>query len=157
MAIGTVHIHRSAIVPFSAEFMFDIVDRPEEYPLFLPWCTSAILRERSEMVTSAEIVIDFKGLNFRFTTRNPKSSPDFMRIHLVDGPFSQFDGEWRFRQLSDKACQIDFSLRYEFRSSIVSSVSGRVFARIADTLVDAFVARARQLRNGGGSGLDSGR
>jgi ribosome-associated toxin RatA of RatAB toxin-antitoxin module len=128
--------------------MFDIVDAPEQYPGFLPWCTSAVLRERSAGVTMADIIIDFKGLNFRFTTRNPKSRPDFMLIHLVDGPFSHFDGEWRFRQLAAEACEIDFSLRYEFRSSIVSTVSGGVFARIADKLVDAFVARAQQLRDG---------
>jgi ribosome-associated toxin RatA of RatAB toxin-antitoxin module len=145
LEIDIVHIRRSALVPFPADVMFDIVDTPEDYPLFLPWCANAVLRERNSVVTSAEIVIAFKGLNIRFTTRNPKSRPDYMLIHLVEGPFSQFTGEWRFRQLAPRACQIDFSMSYQFRSAIVGAVSARVFTRIADTLVDAFVERARVL------------
>jgi ribosome-associated toxin RatA of RatAB toxin-antitoxin module len=138
-------IKRSALVAHPAAFMFDIVDAPELYPQFLPWCSGAVLRSRDEAHTSADILVDFKGLRFRFATHNPKSRPDFMRIDLVEGPFAQFDGEWRFSALGADACRIDFSLAYSFRSAIVTGLTGRVFEIIANTLVDAFVARADQL------------
>ena len=32
-------MHRSALVPYSAEQMFDLIEQVEHYPAFLPWCT----------------------------------------------------------------------------------------------------------------------
>ncbi len=122
--------------------MFDIIDRPECYPQFLPWCRSATLLERSDTVTSARLDIDYKGLHMQFTTRNPKVRPNQMLIELVDGPFTAFQGEWRLIPLAAGACRVDFSLHYAFRHNVITALSGHVFEHIADTLVDAFVARA---------------
>jgi ribosome-associated toxin RatA of RatAB toxin-antitoxin module len=65
-----------------------------------------------------------------------------MAIHLEDGPFRRFDGEWTLRPLSAAGCRIDFRLGYDFDGAVMRRVARPVFDRIADTLVDAFVARA---------------
>ncbi|MDH4181741.1 MAG: ubiquinone-binding protein, partial [Betaproteobacteria bacterium] len=41
-------MHRSALVPYSAEQMFDLVEGVEHYPEFLPWCTGTRLIERRD-------------------------------------------------------------------------------------------------------------
>ena len=40
------------------------------------------------------------------------------------------------------ACKIEFTLRYEFDSALVGKLADGVFARIADTMIDAFANRA---------------
>jgi ribosome-associated toxin RatA of RatAB toxin-antitoxin module len=137
-----VDINKSILVPHPAERMFDLIDSAEGYPAFLPWCAGATILERDERVLRAIITIDWRGVRFSLTTRNPKRRPAWMAIHLEDGPFRRFDGEWMLRPLSDTGCRIDFRLGYDFDSAVMRRVARPVFDRIADTLVDAFVARA---------------
>jgi ribosome-associated toxin RatA of RatAB toxin-antitoxin module len=138
-------VRRSALVPFAAERMFDLIEAAENYPAFLPWCAAATILARDESMVSATIAVDFHGIRFRFDTRNSKRRPEYMSIQLVRGPFRHFEGEWRLAQLDVAACKIDFSLRYEFQSRTMARLAGPVFGRIADTLVDAFVDRAERL------------
>ena len=76
------------------------------------------------------------------TTRNPKRRPHWMAIHLESGPFRRFEGEWRLSELTPEACKAEFTLRYELGGALLSKAAGRVFDGIANTLVDAYVARA---------------
>jgi ribosome-associated toxin RatA of RatAB toxin-antitoxin module len=135
-------VRKSALVAYSAERMFDLIEAAERYPEFLPWCSAATILARDDETVSARIVINYHGLRFQFSTRNPKRRPEFMAIHLEHGPFRHFDGEWRLATLAKDACRIEFILRYEFNSALTAKLAGPVFDRIANTLVDAFVARA---------------
>jgi ribosome-associated toxin RatA of RatAB toxin-antitoxin module len=65
-----------------------------------------------------------------------------MVINLVDGPFKHLEGIWRFIELSDEACKIEFMLHYEFTNSFLEKIIAPVFSHIANTFVDSFVARA---------------
>ena len=68
-----------------------------------------------------------------------------MTMHLVEGPFRTLDGEWRFTQLGEDGCKIDFRLQYEFSSTLLEKIVGPVFGYIAGSMVDAFLKRANQL------------
>ena len=125
--------------------MFDLIEAAEHYPVFLPWCAAATVLARDESTVSARIAIDYHGARFQFVTRNPKRRPEFMAIHLEQGPFRHFEGEWRLARLAAAACKIEFCLRYEFQSAVTARLAGPVFDRIANTLVDAFVCRAEQV------------
>jgi ribosome-associated toxin RatA of RatAB toxin-antitoxin module len=65
-----------------------------------------------------------------------------MRIRLVDGPFAELEGDWRFIPLGDAACKIEFRLHYVFSSRMLETVLAPVFNHITGTFVDAFVKRA---------------
>ena len=135
-------VRKSALVDHSAEQMFDLIEAAEDYPAFLPWCAGASILYRDETNVAAEIKVDFHGLRFALTTRNPKRRPDYMAIVLERGPFRKFEGEWRLTPLAPSACKIEFGLQYEFDSPLMGRMAGTVFDRITNTLVDAFVARA---------------
>ena len=138
-------IRKTALVAYSAERIFDLIEAAEDYPAFLPWCAAATILERDEDTVSARITIDYHGARFNFATRNPKRRPEFMAIHLEHGPFRHFEGEWHLARLAADACRIEFTLRYEFASALTARLAGPIFDRIANTLVDAFVARADQV------------
>jgi ribosome-associated toxin RatA of RatAB toxin-antitoxin module len=135
-------IRKSALLGYSAERIFDLIEAAEHYPEFLPWCAAATILARTDDTVSARITINYHGLRFHVSTRNPKRRPEFMAIHLEHGPFRHFDGEWHLATLDSDACRIEFILRYEFNNALTSTLAGPVFDRIANTLVDAFVARA---------------
>jgi ribosome-associated toxin RatA of RatAB toxin-antitoxin module len=140
----SVEIRKSALIGHSAAKMFDLIEAAEDYPAFLPWCTNAVILARDDGVVAARITVNYHGLAFDLTTRNPKRRPHWMAIRLEHGPFQRFEGEWKLTDLAADACKIEFALRYEFLGALVGKLAGPVFDGIANTLIDAFANRANQ-------------
>jgi ribosome-associated toxin RatA of RatAB toxin-antitoxin module len=135
-------VRRSALVDRPAGQLFDLIEAAEHYPQFLPWCTGATIVARDDSVVSADIQVRFKGMDFKFRTRNPKRRPEYMAIDLAHGPFQRFHGEWRLTALDSSACKVAFELDYEFSSPMLTQATGPLFGRIAAAVMDAFVNRA---------------
>ena len=138
-------VEKSVLIERTAVQMFELVDRVEDYPEFLPWCGGAELIERTDSRTVARLHINYHGLKAHFATENPKERPRWMDIKLRDGPFRSLDGGWKFTPLGDAACKVEFRLHYEFSSKVLEKVLGPVFHHIANTFVDSFVKRAQQI------------
>ena len=142
-------MHRSALVPYSAEQMFDLIEQVEHYPEFVPWCTRTQLIERSDEMVAATVEVGWRDLHVRVTTRNEKRRPDWMAIHMQDGSFRHFFGEWKLLPLGTLGCRIDFSLRYELALHS-EKLAGPLIDRAANQMVDAFVRRAEAVYEGAG-------
>jgi ribosome-associated toxin RatA of RatAB toxin-antitoxin module len=140
-----MEISRSALIGRSTACTFDVIEAAEHYPEFLPWCESAIILARDASVVAARITVNYHGVRFGFTTRNPKERPRWMAIRLEQGPFRRFEGEWNLTELGPAACKIAFTLHYEFGGELLGRVASRVFDGIANTLVDAYARRAEQM------------
>jgi ribosome-associated toxin RatA of RatAB toxin-antitoxin module len=135
-------VDRSALVHYSNDEMFALVSDIEAYPQFLPWCSGArvLSREQDEMIASIGFAVS--GVSKSFTTRNRLKPGREISMQLVEGPFSQLEGRWRFIPLGDAGSKISLFLEYDFSSKMVSLAVGPVFNKIANTLVDAFQKRA---------------
>jgi len=136
-------VRRTALVDQPAEHLFDLIEAAEHYPDFLPWCAGATIVRRDATMVSADIRIQYAGVRFEFRTSNQKQRPQHMAIHLEQGPFRRFEGEWKLLALAPDACKVEFMLDYEFDSRLMTRVAGPAFDRITNTLVDAFVRRAQ--------------
>ena len=68
-----------------------------------------------------------------------------MDIALKDGPFRKLQGVWRFTSLREDACKVELELDFEFSGRLINAAFGQVFNHIANTLVDAFCKRAREM------------
>lgn len=143
-----MEVRRSALVEFPAVRMFDLIERAEDYPAFMPWCRSVTITSRDETCVAAEIQVDYHGARFTLTTRNPKQRPTFLAVLMERGPFRRFEGEWRITPLGEGACKIEFALHYEL-GRLAGAVAGHFLDRFANLAVDAFVARADHLRRAG--------
>lgn len=135
-------ISKSALVAYTPEQMFQLVDNIEAYPDFLPWCGKATEIERDEKNVEASLLISHSGLNKSFTTKNSNTMFEKIEMRLVDGPFKNLDGVWIFEPLGDAACKVSLNLEFEFSSKLISASLGPVFSKIANSLVDAFIKRA---------------
>lgn len=140
----TRRVHRSALVAAPAERMFELIDRVEDYPQFLPWCVATRLIERREDLVSATVTVGWKHLRIEVTTRNPKHAPERMEIHLEGGTFRHFLGLWELRPLGSRGCKVDFTLEYELALPGADRVAGQLIDHAADRMVDAFVERAER-------------
>jgi ribosome-associated toxin RatA of RatAB toxin-antitoxin module len=135
-------VHKSVLLGYSAEQMFALVDRVEDYPKFLPWCGGVEVREREAGKLVATLHINYHGVKQSFTTVNVNQPPTLMKMTLLEGPFKHLDGTWKFTPLREDACKIEFDLHYEFSSRILDGLIGPVFNMIANSFVDSFSKRA---------------
>lgn len=135
-------VKKSVLVPYSAMQMYELVDRMEDYPRFLPWCAGARILESRPDGKIARLDIDYHGVRAHFTTDNADTPGERIVVTLKDGPFRVLNGEWRFLALREDACKVSLDLRYEFASGVLDRVIGPVFNHIANTFIDAFVRRA---------------
>lgn len=138
-------VEKSVLIERTATQMFDLVDRVEDYPKFLPWCGGTDLLDRSASKTAARLHINYHGLKADFATENAKEAPRWMNIQLKEGPFRSMEGGWRFTPLGETACKVEFRLHYEFSNRILEKALGPVFHHIANTFVESFVKRAHQI------------
>lgn len=139
-------IHRSALVHYSAEEMYALVNDVASYAEFLPWCRSSkvVSETKDEMVASVEIS---RGLiKQTFTTRNTLKRGRQIDLQLLDGPFKKLHGRWQFEPLKTaEASRVSLDLEFEFDSAMIAIAAKPVFTQIANSLVDAFVKRAVQV------------
>jgi ribosome-associated toxin RatA of RatAB toxin-antitoxin module len=141
------HVNKSVLLWYSPHEMYELVTDVPEYSKFLPWCERAEVLERTDEGMTARMHLAYGSVRYAFTTRNRHEPDRSVIVSLVDGPFSELEGTWRFIGLGqgDRACKIEFSMRYAFSSGALEAVVSPVFDRIANTFVDSFVKRAEQV------------
>lgn len=139
------NIKRSALVPYSAEQMYRLVDDIESYPAFVPYCKKATELERTTDSVSAELEVAKSGIAKSFATKNQLQPNQCISMELLDGPFKYLKGDWQFIPLSDNACKIELDLSFEFSSKLASIAFTSIFNQLIQSMVAAFTERAQQV------------
>lgn len=138
-------VRRSALVPYSATQMFELVADVERYPAFLPWCTGAEVLARDGELVTARLALRRAGASAQFTTQNRLVPGDFLEMRLLEGPFRLLEGRWEFRAIGVAGSRVGLEMRFETASSLAGLLLGPVFEGVCNQLVDAFGQRARQV------------
>ncbi|HEX3970839.1 MAG TPA: type II toxin-antitoxin system RatA family toxin [Stellaceae bacterium] len=133
------------LLPYTREQLFDLVADIERYPEFLPWCVGARIRERNGNEILGDLLIGYKMVRERFTSRVVLSPPDRIDVSYSEGPFKYLNNHWLFLPQSDGKCLIDFYVDFEFRSKMLQKIMEMFFNEAVKRMVSAFEARAHQL------------
>ena len=141
-------VEKSALVPFSAQAMFDLVAGVENYKDFLPWCSDSRLVSSADDELCGWIQVSRLGITQSFSTCNKIDPPGRMEIALKEGPFKRLHGEWQFVPLRENACKVMLRMEFEFSGRLIDAAFGRVFHQVANSLVESFVKRAREVYGG---------
>lgn len=141
----STRIQRSALLPYPAQALYDLVNDVASYPQFLPWCAASEVLDASESEMRATLTVAKGGISQRFTTYNLMVPNASIEMRLVEGPFSQLHGLWEFKALGEKACKISLDLTFDYAGPLVKATLGPLFTQAANTMVDAFCQRAKQL------------
>lgn len=138
-------VERSALVHYSAQQMFDLVNDIEAYPQYMEGCVGAQILQRGDGWLEARLELSKAGVTQSFVTRNQLHAPELMTLSLVDGPFRKLEGAWRFTPLADNACKVSFSLSFELQNRLLGMAVGKLFESVTNKQVDALCARAKQI------------
>jgi ribosome-associated toxin RatA of RatAB toxin-antitoxin module len=138
-------INRSALLPYSARQLFDLVSDVESYPSYMDGCVGARVLRRDEDSLEARLDLARGGIKQSFSTRNRMLGAREITLELLDGPFEYFTGHWDFTALSDSACKMSLYLEFKFKSTLLGAAASRLFDQATNNMVDAVSRRATQL------------
>ncbi len=148
-------VRRSALVPETPEQMYALVSDVVRYPEFVPYCVAARVLEASAESVRATLEMRRAGIGVSLTTQNTLRPGEHIGLALADGPFSVFVGSWDFVAIRApgegatpgpvRGCRVELLVRFEFRNAAVGLLAGPLFESTWNTLVDAFVRRAREV------------
>lgn len=147
-------IRETRRMPYTAEQMFDLVADVGRYSEFLPWVVATRVRSDTETEMVADMLVGFKALKEKFTSRVEKKRAEVIRVHYVDGPLRDLDNSWTFRNV-EGGCEIDFCVDFAFRNPIFEKIAGQYFDRAFRKMVSAFEERAAQLYGSNSSNATS--
>ena len=137
-----IRIERSAIVTFSTQQMYDLVNDIESYPHFMYGALAAHVIERTDQQITAKLTLGKAGLKQSFTTRNILTPHTDIEMHLVEGPFRHFSASWHFKALTEAACKVSLEMEFEYSKGFVGRMLEMLFEHSANTLVDELIDRA---------------
>lgn len=132
-------------VGYPAALMYAVVSDVEKYPEFLPWIVALRVLCRREGGLTAEMAVGYGALRERYTS-DVRLDPTQCRIDVVqtEGPFKTLENHWRFTPMGD-GCEVEFSIAFEFKSTLLHKVAGQAFEKVMLKMADAFEARAAAL------------
>ncbi len=133
------------VVPYSPQQMYDLVAEVQRYPEFLPWCIGARILKREGNVLNAELVIGWKVLRERFSSKVVLDAPRRVQFDYTNGPLKYLHGDWSFTPAAQGGTAVEFKVDFEFKSRALSLVMGGVFSELVHRMVGAYEARANQL------------
>jgi len=132
-------------LPYTPEQMFDLVADVGRYGEFLPWVVGVRVRSNSDTEMVADLLVGFKALREKFTSRVVKERPNRIHVEYVDGPLAYLRNDWAFRPDGKGGCLVDFAVDFAFRSRVFETLAGQVFDRALRKMIGAFEERATQL------------
>lgn len=138
-------VDRSALVPYSAEQMYELVNDVLSYPEFLPGCVGSRIISKTETTQEAAIDVAKVGIKKTFSTRNKMIPGREIDLELLEGPFKSLKGHWDFIPLSDDASKVVFHLEFEFNNPLLDFAFNKIFSELMGSLVQAFIKRAKEI------------
>ncbi|MEZ8825845.1 SRPBCC family protein [Vibrio amylolyticus] len=138
-------VSRSALVSFSAEQMYALVNDVSSYPEFLPGCSGSRVMESTPMTMVASVDVSKAGISKTFTTSNQLNHGESIIMNLVDGPFRSLTGGWYFTPLDESACKVELKLEFEFSNKMIELAFGKIFNELTSNMVSSFTQRAKQV------------
>jgi coenzyme Q-binding protein COQ10 len=140
-------------LPYTPEQMFDLVADVGSYGEFLPWVAAVRVRSDSETEMVAVLVVGFRALKERFTSRVTKSRPRKIHVDYLDGPLKYLKNDWTFEPDGEGGTNVCFYVDFEFKSRIFEAIAGQMFGMAFNKMVSAFETRAAKVY---GSGVSAG-
>jgi coenzyme Q-binding protein COQ10 len=132
------------ILPYTPKELFDLVADIESYPTFLPWCSGARIIEREGDVVLADLMIDFKGVHGKYTSRVLLDEAEGeISVELAQGPFKHLYQGWKFTP-RHQGTLVEFDIDFVIRSRILEKIIDLVFDSACKKMMMAFEDQARQ-------------
>jgi coenzyme Q-binding protein COQ10 len=132
-------------LPYTPEQMFALVADIGRYAEFLPWVQAMRIQKVEGNVITADMIVGFKMVRERFTSRVTLTPATKVHVDYISGPLKYLKNDWIFRPAPDGACDVDFSVDFEFKNKMFERLAGMFFHEAFRRMVASFEARAAQI------------
>lgn len=139
------HIEQKTL-PYTPEQMYALVAAVDLYHEFLPWCVaSRINRRESDNVFYADLVVGYKMIRERFSSKVMLQEGKSIQIEYLKGPLKHLKNHWRFSEADNGSCLIDFNVEFEFKNKALQGLAQAFFKEVIHRMVGAFEERAQEI------------
>ena len=129
-----------AILAYTVDELFDVVATVKDYPLFVPWCSGAHIRQESQQEVVAELVIGFGPFHESFTSQVRLDRPRQVLVRAIDGPLEHLLNTWTFTPAGEKT-RVDLVVDFQFKNQLLDHVANKMFHEAATRMMSAFESR----------------
>lgn len=140
-------LNKIKIMPYDANLIHSIVMDIENYPKFLPWCSSATILSQEKEYISAKLTIRFKAFSESYVSKviSHKTDDGYeIKVEAISGPFKYLKNIWDIKSLNN-CTEVKFFIDFEFKSRILDIAIGGFFSNVTEKMIAAFEARAKEL------------
>ena len=129
-------------LPYTPAQVYALVADIGRYADFLPWVQGMRILKTEGNVVTADMIVGFKMVRERFTSRVTLTPETRVHVDYLSGPLKYLHNDWTFRTAPAGACDIDFSVDFEFKNKMFERLAGMFFHDALRRMVGAFEARA---------------
>lgn len=135
------------VLPYSRDFIFDIIADVAKYPEFLPWCEATRIYQQKPDGFMADVVIGFKMFRESWTSEIKLDRPERVTATYIKGPMKHLTNLWVLTPHAEGTL-VDFVIDFEFKNQLLQKVLSPFFEETTHKMMMAFDKRAAALSEG---------
>ena len=139
-------IYKQEDINIDISTIFNLINDVENYPNYLPWCTSTEVDRKSESLLIGKIFVSKSFIRWNFSTKNQIKKNESIKLELVDGPFDSLDGQWLFSPIDEHNTKVSLEISYKIKSSIIELSIEPIFTSIMNSILESFIQEAFKLK-----------
>ena len=138
-------INRTAILSVDAIRAFEVVNRVEGYPDFLPGCEKVKILESTAEYSMVKVDVAWAGFSESFVTKTWPTKYESILMEFVEGPFRHLSGKWTFARIGNDGCKVALDLTYEFDG--LANLASPLIKKSVDQIGKAFEVEIEREQN----------
>ena len=135
---------------FPKKDLINLVLDINKYKDFLPWCKNSIVtndrEENSKRIIFADLEIGYKQIADTYTSEvifDRENSQ--IIVKPVSGPIKKLTNIWKFKEITEKSCEVNFYIEIELNNFILNNVFEKFFDAGFEKILTSFENQAKKV------------
>jgi len=140
----TVSIQETRRIAAPLEHVYGVVEKIEDYPLFLPWCLgAAVTKPLSEAgILEADLLIGYKTFRDTYSSTVTFEPHHRITVDAAQGPLNHLQAIWRFESLNLEETKVCIELTMALKSPLLMLALRAVLPQSVIKILNAFETQA---------------
>jgi coenzyme Q-binding protein COQ10 len=135
---------------FPKKELINLILDINNYKDFLPWCKNSIVtddrEENTKRIIFADLEIGYKQIADTYTSEvifDRENSQ--IIVKPVCGPIKKLTNIWKFKEITEKSCEVNFYIEIELNNFILNTVFEKFFDAGFEKIFTSFENQAKKV------------